>query len=483
MTLQNLLNYQTIFIIMSLFLVLPSCRNKEQTNHEATPSLELPNAFEKYLSEPDSNHRYELMGIQHMEGYQFHVLRVISQAWLTEAEVEDPLWWHWVSIVIPDQIASDTAFLWIGGGNRGHEPPKEPDQVTEAVALSAQSIGIYVHNIPNQPLTFKNDDFGPRSEDELIAFGWRKYLDGGAQPEDAKWLARFPMTKAVMRAMDAATDHVQKASGRHIGGFTVAGGSKRGWTTWTTGIMDDRVVAIVPVVIDMLNVIPSFQHHWQVYGFWAPAVNDYVQEGIMDMQNTKAYETLVNLVEPYSYRQQLTLPKLIINAAGDQFFLPDSWRFYWEDLPGEKHIRYIANTDHSLKNSDAIETLANFHKSIVSRAHRPDYEWSVTEESIDLILDSEDRPDSIWLWSIHNPTARDFRLESIGAKWTSESLIADAGRQIKTDLAPPQEGWSAHFIEFGYIREGGSMLKFSTGVQVVPDSLPFTPYVPKANEN
>jgi hypothetical protein len=56
--------------------------------------------------------------------------------------------------------------------------------------------------------------------------------------------------------------------------FFVAGGSKRGWTTWTTAAVDNRVIAIAPIVIDLLNVQPSFHHHFEVYGFYAPAVGD-----------------------------------------------------------------------------------------------------------------------------------------------------------------------------------------------------------------
>ena len=43
------------------------------------------------------------------------------------------------------------------------------------------------------------------------------------------------------------------------------------------------------------------------------------------------------------------MPKFMVYAAGDQFFLPDSSRFYFDDLKGEKYLRYVPNTDHSLR--------------------------------------------------------------------------------------------------------------------------------------
>ena len=37
-----------------------------------------------------------------------------------------------------------------------------------------------------------------------------------------------------------------------------------------------RVVAIAPFVIDTLDLEKSMEHHYRAYGFWAPAVKDYV---------------------------------------------------------------------------------------------------------------------------------------------------------------------------------------------------------------
>ena len=88
---------------------------------------------------------------------------------------------------------------------------------------------------------------------------------------DDKWPLRLPMTKSAVRAMDTMTSFTasQDGGGVAVEEFVVMGGSKRGWTTWTTAAVDHRVIAIMPVVIDLLNIEPSFKHHYEVYGRYA----------------------------------------------------------------------------------------------------------------------------------------------------------------------------------------------------------------------
>ena len=62
------------------------------------------------------------------------------------------------------------------------------------------------------------------------------------------------------------------------------------------------------------------------------------------------------------------MPKLIINATGDQFFVPDPSRLYFDDLPGEKHLRYVPNADHSMRQTDVDESVLAFYRSIVEGA-------------------------------------------------------------------------------------------------------------------
>ena len=267
---------------------------------------------------------------------------MVSGTWLTEKEVNHTEWWHWVTIVVPNNVLETEALLFIGGGSSKDMKPKKASELLVNAALETKSIIAEISNIPFQPLNYMDDSKDDRYEDDLIAYGWNKFLESGAKDNDVEWLARLPMTRAVVRGMDI----IQKVTSDiniKVDEFVVAGASKRGWTTWTTAIVDNRVIAIVPIVIDLLNVIPSFDHHWRCYGEWSPAIDDYVNEGITEWMGSEEYNRLLELVEPFSFTDQLSIPKFLINATGDEFFVTDSWKFYWDKLIGSKYLQYVPN--------------------------------------------------------------------------------------------------------------------------------------------
>jgi PhoPQ-activated pathogenicity-related protein len=281
------------------------------------------------------------------------------------------------------------------------------------------------------------------------------------------------MTKAAVKAMDAVGELTQG----QVDKFFVAGGSKRGWTTWTTAAVDDRVVGIAPIVIDMLNLVPSFVHHYRVYGFWAPAVGDYFREGIMDRFQTPEFEKLMDIVEPYTYRERLTMPKLILNSAGDQFFLPDSSQFYFDDLRGEKYLRYVPNSDHSLRNTDALESLSAFYHALVNDHPRPEFGWTLEPDGA-IRVTSETKPQAVKLWSAHNPEHRDFRLETIGPVWQSVDISPGEQGGYVGRLEKPATGFTAYFVELTYPSGTKPPFKFTTPVRVLPDEYPYAPPEP-----
>lgn len=463
--------------LLVLLLAMPAAAQKLAE----TPKT----ALDDYMANGDKSYKWRVEKTIENAGIKTAVIQLTSQTWRTEKDVDRPLWEHWLVLTIPAKVTTDHAFLLIGGGSHNSKTPDGADIITATIARTTGSIVAELKNVPNQPLVFHNDGV-PRSEDDLIGYAWSQFLETG----DGTWLPRLPMVKSAVRAMDCITEFAASADGgsRAINKFVVGGGSKRGWTTWMTGVADPRVVAMVPIVIDVVNADPSLRHHAEAYGFWAEAIGNYYQHKILQRYDHPRLQDLYKIEDPFYRLDRLTEPKFIVNAAGDQFFLPDSSRYYYDQLPGEKLIRYIPNTDHGLKNSDAIESVAAYYQLISTGKARPEYSWTFKEDGT-IRAQSKTKPAQVLFWQANNPTARDFRLKTIGPAFKSTELKPDAEGAYLSPAATGQPGWTASFIEFTYDVGGPFPLKLTTAVSITPDTLPFkgidlttTPYEPGATK-
>lgn len=432
-------------------------------------------ALDRYVAQPDPSFAWKVAATTNIGRCEVGLIDLTSQTWLTTNEVNRTLWKHWLTVARPKDRAHDTALLVIAGGaNREGKLPMPSAELTR-IAEATRSVVVELKMVPNQSLVFHRDG-KERTEDDLIAYTWDQFLRTG----DSRWPARLPMTKAVVRAMDAVSAFTATEQGgrRPVATYVVAGGSKRGWTTWTTAAVDKRVVALCPIVIDLLNIEASFTHHYRAYGAFAPAVGNYVEQGIMDWQGTPEYRALMKIEEPFEYRDRLTQPKLIMNACGDQFFLPDSSQFYFDELKGPKYLRYIPNTDHSLKGSDAYASLLAWQHAILNRTPLPRFSWK-QEAPGRIRVHATDTPKAVRLWQAHNPKARDFRLDTLGPAWTATDLTPDAQGQYLGQVTPPTAGWTAAMVELTYDLGAPTPLKVTTAVSVTPDRLPFEAYRPE----
>ena len=426
--------------------------------------------LDDYVAAPDPSYRYDVIKTITGSGYTAYVIDLKSQTWRKESEVDRTLWQHWLTIVKPDQASHKTGFLWINGGRNGGSPPTSVDNMLVQIATMSKTVVADLRMVPNQPLVFP-DDGRQRSEDAIIAYTFDKFL----KTEDPTWPLLLPMVKSAVRAMDTVQSHLASEAGGsvQIDKFVVSGGSKRGWTTWLTAAVDKRVAAIVPAVIDVLNMGPQMRHHFAAYGFYSPAIGDYEQMKIFDRLDSTGGTEIRNFVDPYEYRDRYAaIPKFMVNSPGDQFFLPDSAQFYFHDLPGEKYIRYVPNTDHGLGGSDAPMSLLVFCQSILTGSARPKFTWSVAEDH-SIVVKTVTAPTRVNLWQATNPDARDFRLEKIGKVWTSSPLTAQGDGTYVAKVPEPEKGWTAFFVELVY--SSGTLIpfKFTTEVHVVPDRLPY----------
>jgi PhoPQ-activated pathogenicity-related protein len=431
-------------------------------------------ALDEYVAAPDTNYCFHLVKAVPGNNQTTFILDMTSQAYLTTNEVDRPIWKHWMIVVVPKEVTTTKGFLFISGGSNGGQPPNGADENMAGIAVATKSVVTELRMVPNQPLVFAGET-ERRVEDSFIAYTWDKFLRTG----DSKWPARLPMTKAAVRAMDTVTTFCRSADGGNVkvDSFVVAGGSKRGWTTWTTAAVDKRVIGIIPCVIDVLNMEPSMQHHYAAYGFWAPSVGNYTAFHLMDWDGTPEYKALLKIEEPYQYRKRFTMPKFIVNAAGDQFFLPDSSQFYYNDLPGVKYLRYVPNADHSLKGSDAYQTLLACYNAIINKLPLPQFSWTLEKDG-SLRVRTKDKPTEVKLWQATNPNARDFRVETLGRQYQSTPLSEEGKGVYVGKVEKPAKGWTAYFVEMTYPSGCQAPFKFTTQVAVSPDILPYK-FVPK----
>ena len=457
-------NMSTVFVFSACLFILSGCTSPHN-NH-----------MKDYVTKADPAFRYEVAETFNGEGWTEHRVKMVSGTWLTKQEVNHPEWWHWVTIVVPNEVTETEALMVIGGGSTEDEKPQAANELLVQAAVGTKSIIAEISNIPFQPLNYVNDEKDDRFEDDLIAYGWRQYLEGGAKDEDVEWLAHIPMTRAVVRAMDVVQEISMDLS-KPVDSFVVAGASKRGWATWTTAIVDERVIAIIPVVIDMLNAESSFNHHWRCYGAWSPAINDYINEGIMDWTGSKEYARLLELVEPYSFIDQLTLPKFLINATGDEFFITDSWQFYWDDLVGDKYIQYVPNANHGLNGTYNLGSLVAFYNAVITESPIPKVDWSVSADSIYLeVLSDVDY--KVTKWEAVNENARDFRVPVIGRVWKDSELSKTSNNQYAIHFPAPEKGYKAGMLEIVFDSGTEVPFTFTTGTVVTPNTYPFGPFKP-----
>jgi PhoPQ-activated pathogenicity-related protein len=395
-----------------------------------------------------------------------------SQRWRSPSEVDRPLWKHWLVIVIPDTVQSDTAFLWITGGNNGGAAPASASTAVRDLARETGTVAAELSMVPNQPLSFTGGG-GARYEDEIIAFTFDRFL----ATADGTWPALLPMVKSAVRAMDTIQAHVPAATGGavQVERFVVGGASKRGWTTWLTAAVDARVAGIVPVVIDVLNMDEQMAHHRAVYegvtshivGGYSDAIHDYVDLNVIQRMDTPEGQALLAIVDPYEYRDRLSLPKCLINATGDQFFVPDSAQFYVARLEGPKCLRYVPNTNHSVSGTPAaLAALGVFYEAMLDGAPLPRFSWtagpgpSIRIETVDAPLEAK-------LWQATNLVNRDFRLYGAGPVWTSSSLPGDGAGVYVGRVALPPSGFRGFFVELTFARGGSTPWALTTEIAVV----------------
>ena len=98
----------------------------------------------------------------------------------------------------------------------------------------------------------------------------------------------------------------------------------------------------------------------------------------------------------------------------------------------------------------------------------PRYSWNLADDGT-ITVSSLDEPLEVLLWQAHNPNDRNFTQAVIGRAYQSTPLEEIEPGTYQVKLNPPEQGYTAYYVEMHYSSGISAPFKFSTEVKVVPD--------------
>ena len=395
-------------------------------------------ALMQYINNGDAHYAYTVKDSGKLGTTRTYHLNLTSQQW------KGITWRHQLSVFIPSQVDYSGALLIISGGSNTSEQPNwsASDRmwpVAAQIAESNKSVVAILKQTPNQPL------MDGRKEDALISYTLHQFKQDGQYD----WPLLFPMVKSALRSMDAIQDLTITRSNKPVHEFMIAGASKRGWTTWLSAATgDNRIKAIAPMVIDMLNMPLSLNAQLKAYGKYSEQIEDYVKLEIPQTTSSKKGKAVTTMIDPYSYKHQYTMPKMIFIGTNDEYWTVDAIKWYINDLPGETMIHYVPNAGHDLGGgAQALQTLSAFYGKMLQQANYPllKNNASVQEKKFKIEIEGNSAElQEVAVWTA-NSIDQDFRNE----KWSSTPVNGNGNKRI-IEIPLPDTGFKACYIDFKY---------------------------------
>jgi len=254
--------------------------------------------------------------------------------------------------------------------------------------------------------------------------------------------------------------------------------------------------------MDLLNFVPNVHHMWRNFGGWTFAFGDYHSLNLTAKFDDPNMFKLTAIVDGYSYRSRLTMPKLIASTTGDEFFQIDDSRYYFHDLPGDNHLLMMHNAEHSCATAlgELLPAIHAFALSVMENKPRPSLTWSIDNVTGALTMETMTRPEHVYLRHAHtlpsqSGTRKDFRLIRANIDcpsmfqvkgqciqpvlWAGEKIAPTSTKGAKytytASLPAPEKGYVAFFLEAKFPGVDIVPFTFTTETSIVPLGFPFPP--------
>jgi len=370
----------------------------------STPKAVVETPIDRYLKRPEPLYKWEPTPAGQYQSVAGETnLRLVSQSW------QGKPWVHRMQIFAPKvNRFPDAAMINIQFGNGSFLDSLLAKSLADATGATV----VTLFNVPNQPLYGKY-------EDDLVAYSFAQFIKNG----DETWPLLFPMTKSVIKAMDATQDWSKGDGKTEIKRFIITGASKRGWSTYFVGASgDSRVAGIIPVVYNNLNISEQIKNQNKIWDGSSPMAAPYAEIGLFDIALKDEGKKVVAAIDPYSMRERLTVPKLMVNASNDEFWAHNSSKFYFDQIPGDNRIFTIPNAPHVLGTSAtaAAGSAAAWSRLILSGQKVPNVALKVEQKDGNWNFEAnptDAAPKIVRLWFANAPK-EDFR----ESRWESVEL-------------------------------------------------------------
>ncbi|WP_455285651.1 PhoPQ-activated pathogenicity-related family protein [Cupriavidus necator] len=444
--------------VLTLFVTACSWADSEELKDPCadSPGVDFTHVLPCYRQLVESEPlRYAMSESTPTPGIEKRTFRMTSQSWSPERLVQPTEWLHEVTLYIPDHALRQRALVIVNNGSRYSLEGATrtlatdfPAQTLADIAQATKTVVVSVEDVPNQALVYA-DDGKARTEDASVAHSWSLFMTAPhARPTMS---LHIPMAATVSRALTLAQRELASLG---IHRFIVSGISKRAWSSWLATIADPRIDAVVPFAMDLLDTRAALKHIFQSYGGnWPLAFRPYYTEAIDRRIDTQPFSWLMQIEDPLAYLgtqygARLAVPKYIVNASGDEFFVPDNSKFYYDRLPGEKALRMVPNSSHGGIRNSATEVLTSFVNRFQQSMPLPvvQAELRNPKSGPSIVGRSSEVPQKLLLWRATNPSARDFR-HACGIRFVSTPVQTTDPQTFDVPLEFPASGWSAQFVE------------------------------------
>ena len=335
-------------------------------------------------------------------GIVLKTLRLKSQEWLGAD------WEHTVLFAYNEALSTtiDTAFVMITGDYRYE---KDILQAVNTLLKEINALFVILFDVPNQPL------LGGLKEDRLISETFSRYF----QTQDPSIPLLVPMVRSVRKVMDwiEQTFEIRK--------FVLSGASKRGWTTYLTAAVDERVKGIIPISFDFLNFPEQLRIQREWYGTYSTEISAYTDKDFPAMLSEDIGKELLKIVDPYLYITSLAIPKICVVGTNDAYWHLFGWQNYFTELSGYKQMLYIPNKGHGVELFRPILAIQAMIDHVSHGTQLPQYAWEVNDREIGIewVEQQDYSLLAAYLWFTRSETM-DFRK----SRWVSFPLPIEGNR-------------------------------------------------------